>query len=82
MGTRLGKEVGGNGKRKMEEVFGGETSYKLSDLSSSWSLRYEGSTPYEPDETYETWAAVVDTRTGKATLYPTDVFHMMPRSNG
>ena len=45
-------------------------------------FRYEGSTPYEAEDMYETWAALVDKKTGHATLYTTDVFHMMPRSNG
>jgi len=51
-------------------------------LENGDNFRYEGSTPFESDDLYETWAAVVDPKTGEATLYPADVFHMMPRSNG
>jgi len=46
------------------------------------TFRYEGSTPYESDDGFATFAAIVDEDTGEATLYPTDVFHMMPRSSG
>jgi len=51
-------------------------------LGNGDSFRYEGSTPYTSEDTYDMWAAVVDEDTGEATLYPADVFHMMPCSNG
>jgi len=51
-------------------------------IEGNKSFRYEGSTPYDSEDSYVTFAAVVDEATGEATLYPADVYHMMPRSGG
>jgi len=63
--------------RKMKHILAMEVPLKEGGV-----FRFEGSTPYAADEAFETFAFALDTETGEATLYPTDVYEMMPCAAG